>query len=143
MNVHAGKSKFDVRYDDDGGTDLGICRHCVQPHLPFTVGEPVAVPKKGQFYNGRIVAVHDNDRYDVDTADIGLQKKVLGARIRRFDTPELGEGVVIEAKFQGVGKAWYRGKITRVNTDDTFDVAYEDGDKEYGVEAEHIRLAAP
>lgn len=105
--------------------------------------EPIAVQKKGAFYNGRIVAVYDNDTYDVDAPKIGLQTKVKGTRLRRFDSEELGEGVVIEAQFQGVEGIWYPGKITRVNDDGTFDVVYDDGDKEYGVEAEHIRVAAP
>jgi hypothetical protein len=48
----------------------------------------------------------------------------------------------VEAKFQGVGEEWYLARIVAVHDDGSFDVEYDDGDREFEVEPEHIRLAA-
>lgn len=139
MNTNANKGLIDVHYDD-GDKDSGLCRLCVRPFTPFQIDEPVAARKKNTFYSGRIVGIH-NGSYDVQTNEIGLQRNVKASDIQRFDYV-LGDGAVVEAKFQGIGNTWYRGKVVRVNDDDSFDVEYDDGDKEYSVEPEHIRLAA-
>ena len=138
--MNAVKDKIDVLYDD-GDEDKGLCRLCVRPYVPLKLDEVVAVRHKdGSFYEGRVVAIHDNDRYDVETVKKGLQRKVKSTKIRRFDS-RLVEGAVIEAKYQGRGKKWYRGRIAKVNDDGTFDVDYDDEESEYSVKAKHIRLS--
>jgi hypothetical protein len=140
VNTNANNAKIDVLYDD-GDTDKRLCRLCIRPYAPLQIDEPVAIRVKNNFHDGRIVSDHGGERYDVETYTIGLQRNITSSDIRRFDY-ELGDGAVVEALFQGVGNIWYRGKIFSVNDDETFDVEYDDGDKEYGVEAHHIRLAA-
>jgi hypothetical protein len=140
VNTNPNSAKIDVLYDD-GEKDKRLCRLCIRPYAPLQIDEPVAVHVKNNFHDGRIVSVHDGERYDVETHTIGLRRNVGASDIRRFDY-KLGDGAVVEALFQGVGRIWYRGKIVSVNDDETFDVEYDDGDKEYGVEAHHIRLAA-
>ena len=139
--VHSNSNKgvFDVRYDD-GDRDNSLCRRCVRPRLPFEIDEPVGVRKGGVYYTGRIVAIHDGGTYDVEAKGIEIQRNVTTANLYRVDD-SLVLGAVIEAKFQGVGNAWYRGKIVRVNDDGSFDVEYDDGDKEYSVEPENIRFS--
>lgn len=139
-SINPNKGNIDVRYDD-GDKDKGLCRMCVRPYIPLEVDEPVAVRVKNGFHDGRVVGVYDDARYDVQTYTIGLRRNVTASSIRRFDY-KLGEGAAVEALYQGVGDIWYRGKIVQVNDDETFDVEYDDGDKEYGVEPHQIRLAA-
>ena len=87
------------------------------------------------------MATHPNELYDVDAEAIGLQRNISLVNLRRYEQT-LALGVVVEAKFQGEGRNWYPGKITRVNKDGTFDVEFFDGDKEYSVEPEHIRISS-
>ena len=45
----------------------------------------------------------------------------------------------MEADFKGRGK-WYSGKVTRVRSDDTFDITFDDGDSEKRVELKRIKV---
>jgi hypothetical protein len=47
-------------------------------------------------------------------------------------------GMRIEGNYDGEGD-WYPGVIAKVNTDGTFDIAYNDGDEEEGALAENVR----
>ena len=101
--------------------------------------ELISVRKDGAYYAGRVVAIHDGGTFDILTEKIGLQKNVTTSMLQR--SPQvLGVGAVVQAKFQGAGDIWYRGRIHRANTDGTFDIIYDDGDKEYSVEPEDIRF---
>lgn len=50
----------------------------------------------------------------------------------------LQAGSAVEGNFHGDGK-WYRGKLVRTNPDGTYDIQYDDGDRELEVGAEFIR----
>ncbi|GMH80068.1 hypothetical protein TrLO_g3161, partial [Triparma laevis f. longispina] len=54
------------------------------------------------------------------------------------DAP-IDEGVKVEARYRGKAK-YYSGKITRVRSNGTYDVAYDDGEKEFGVKREMIKV---
>jgi hypothetical protein len=142
VSASCNNGAIDVVYDD-GDLDPGLCRMCVRPHLPFAVDEAVAArDDENTFFGGRIVKVHTKTTtYDIQTMNNGLMKNVSTAHIRRFYST-LKLGARVEAKFQGVGEEWYRAKIVAVHDDGSFDVEYDDGDKEFEVEPEHIRLAA-
>jgi hypothetical protein len=45
----------------------------------------------------------------------------------------IGEGSSVEAEFRG-GSRYYKGKITRKRLNGTFDILYDDGEKETGVD---------
>lgn len=47
-------------------------------------------------------------------------------------------GAHVTANYSGKG-SWYEGKISRCNLDGTYDIAYDDGDSEYGVLSEYIK----
>jgi Tudor domain len=101
--------------------------------------ELVKVRKDGVYYPGRIVAIYEGGTFDVLTDKIGMQTNLTTSFLQR--SPHvLEDGAVVQAKFQGAGDIWYRGRIKRVNADGTFDIVYDDGDKEYSVEPEHIRF---
>ena len=49
-------------------------------------------------------------------------------------------GDKVEARFNGKEK-WYKGEVTRRRSDGTYDIEYEDGDREMRVKAEFVRSA--
>jgi hypothetical protein len=49
-------------------------------------------------------------------------------------------GEKVEAKFRD-GSKWFKGRISRANRDGTYDVTYEDGDKEEAVKHACLRPA--
>ena len=62
--------------------------------------------------------------------------------IRNDDAePELIEGTIVEADFKGKGR-YYPGKISRVRLNGTFDINYDDGEKELGVPRAAIKAKA-
>jgi hypothetical protein len=138
--ANANRAVFAVLYSD-GEKDNAICRICVRPETKIEIDEFVGVRKNGIFYDGRVVTIHPNELYDIDVEEIGLQRNVSFLNLRRYEQT-LALGVVVEAKFQGGGNNWYPGKIARVNKDGTFDVEFFDGDKQYSVEPEHIRISS-
>ncbi|CAM9694653.1 unnamed protein product, partial [Pylaiella littoralis] len=56
---------------------------------------------------------------------------------------QMAKGDRVEARYRGKGTKFYKGKISRVNSDDTFDIAYDDGEREIGIAAEHVRSLEP
>jgi len=69
----------------------------------------------------------------VDAAQLLLQ---CGA-VFEHDSSALCEGDAVEARYQG--RNYYPGKISRDCGEGKYDIAYDDGDKETGVEARLIR----
>ena len=56
--------------------------------------------------------------------------------------PVIEEGMRCKAQFRGKGK-FYPGRIRAVNRDGTYDVDFDDGDKDTGLREEHIESAQP
>jgi hypothetical protein len=50
----------------------------------------------------------------------------------------LAEGVRVEGNYRGLG-LWYGGKVIKVNDNDTFDIQFDDGDRETSVGRSNIR----
>ena len=63
--------------------------------------------------------------------------RLLLERGAAFNSSALCEGDTVEAKYRG--RKYYPGKISRDCGEDKYDVTYDDGDKETGVEARLIR----
>ena len=68
-------------------------------------------------------------------------------RLKRTDAgavlgEALREGMKVEARYRGKTR-YYPGVIKRVNRDGTFDIDYNDGEKEMFVAAELIRSLEP
>ncbi|CAM9984394.1 unnamed protein product, partial [Laminaria digitata] len=51
----------------------------------------------------------------------------------------LQRGDKVEARYRARGTKFYKGRIARVNSDETFDIDYDDGEKEIGISEEHVR----
>ena len=64
--------------------------------------------------------------------------RLLLERGAAFNSSALCEGDAVEADYRGRGK-FYPGKISRDRGDGSYDIAYDDGDEERGVEARLIR----
>jgi len=87
-------------------------------------------------------------QYDDGDKDAGLTKD----SIRRFknvsgqslqfskieDENKLEAGSIVEARYRGKSR-YFPGKISRVCSDGTMDILYNDGEKEFGVSSEYIR----
>jgi hypothetical protein len=93
------------------------------------------------WYTGTIKKVRADDKYDIDYDDGDTEVKISGDMIRTCtvdDGAPLKKGARIEALFGG-GKSWYAGTLTAVHANKTYDVEYEDGDKELKVRRDMIR----
>ncbi|CAB1107264.1 unnamed protein product [Ectocarpus sp. CCAP 1310/34] len=54
------------------------------------------------------------------------------------DTGKYRLGQKVEGRFRGKGR-WYKGRVVGVNTGGTYDVRYDDGDEDLGLDASAIR----
>jgi hypothetical protein len=102
---------------------------------------------KGKFFSGKISRVRLNGTYDVDYDDGEKEMMVAKDLIRakssgnsRNDSKssELEVGAAVEADYRGRGK-FYSGKIARVRPNGTYDVDFDDGEKEMGVPRDLIK----
>merc|ERR1712032_96684 len=53
---------------------------------------------------------------------------------------ELSRGTKVTVNYNGKGK-YYAGKISRVNSNGTYDIEYNDGDRERGVKRDNIKVS--
>jgi hypothetical protein len=95
--------------------------------------------------------VHLNGTYDI-AYDDGEREQGLESRdVRAMDGRggsggggsasggKLYEGDKVEANYRGKGK-WYPGKVSRVRLNGTYDIAYDDGEREPGLAPSLVRL---
>jgi ribosomal protein L35AE/L33A len=101
---------------------------------------------KGKYFPGKISRVRANGTFDIDYDDGEHEMMVSKDLVRPKGRPagrensrvELEVGTAVEADYRGRGK-FYSGKISRVRLNGTYDVDYDDGEKEQGVSKELIR----
>ena len=110
----------------------------------FGKGEKIEALYKGKknWYAG-VVDRYDEDAgtYDVTYDDGEVEKGVKQENIARAPgDSELEVGARIEAKYKGK-KKYYPGKIAARGDDGTYDIDYDDGEKESGVARNLIREA--
>ncbi|CAK4665469.1 unnamed protein product [Aphanomyces euteiches] len=124
----------------------------------FKEGEKIEALHKGKtkYYPGVIARVRSNGTYDVDYDDGEKEKEVVAKYIRskQSSSPKkknsddsdndkkpskFKEGDKIEAQYKGKEK-FYSGVISRCRLNGTYDIDYDDGEKEKEVEAKFIRL---
>ncbi|CAN0116800.1 unnamed protein product, partial [Hapterophycus canaliculatus] len=160
---------LDVAYDD-GEKETGIAEEHVRSLAPsantgvgrssrgikMAKGETVEARYRGKgtkFYKGKISRINSDGTLDVAYDDGEKEIGIAEEHVRSLE-PSAGnghndtgfkmtKGERVEAKYRGKGTKFYKGKISRVNSDDTFDVAYDDGEKEIGIAAEHVRSLEP
>lgn len=112
----------------------------------FATGARIEAKYKGKsvrYFPGLISKVNDDGTYDIlyDDGD-----KETGAKAEHIRVPEnkpserFATGARIEAKFKGQSVRYYPGVISNANDDGTYDILYDDGERENGAKAEHIRI---
>jgi uncharacterized protein YqgV (UPF0045/DUF77 family) len=104
-----------------------------------------------KLYPGTIERVRSDGTYDIKYEDGDVETRVEGDRIDEAvevvgsakkpsspkKTPSFSLGESIQARYKGGAKC-FPGKIHKVRTNVKYDVKYDDGEVETGVEARHI-----
>ena len=106
---------------------------------------------RGKWYRGIISRKRANGTFDIDYEDGEKELGVDSTLIRKLEgSPSLSrgqrndrnrrleEGMKVEANYRGRGK-WFPAVISRERANDTFDIIYDDGDRELGVDRYLIR----
>ena len=154
-------SKYDVSYLD-GDSEENVPEEWISKFVQHKVGSYVEARRHGNVYNDFELATvlkyyEDSATYDlVYDADKEKEKGVTSGLIRAStkekkeeekneennDDDTLKEGDRVEVRYGGK-KKWFLAKIASVHENGTFDVNYEDGDKERAVKSEFIRRFVP
>ena len=109
-----------------------------------------------RFYPGRIASDNGDGTFAIAYDDGERESRVKAALIKLLPetattvrrtsglTPRDSDdfcsvGSQVEANYKGQGK-WYKGEVTKVNKNETYDILYEDGDKERRVRRSRIRV---
>jgi len=154
---------YDINYDD-GESEIGVARGLIFPlassgtnrspsRSSARIEEGSKVEgnyrQKGKWYTGKVTRDRRDGTFDIDYDDGESETRVDEALIRLIGgssslsgstkdiTVELVEGTSVEAFYKG--KKWYPGKISRVRLNGTFDINYDDGEKEIGMTRANVR----
>jgi hypothetical protein len=110
-------------------------------------GDKVEVKYRGgsRYYKGKITRERLNGTFDILYDDGEKEMGVSEEMVRAVGGSSGGgdgftEGDKIEARYRGASR-YYKGKINRERQNGTFDILYDDGEKEMGVDAALIRKA--
>jgi hypothetical protein len=116
-----------------------------------------------KFYPGVISRARLNGTYDIDYDDGEKETSVAAELIRSLSKAGIKEdgdaphktagsrqesppifrvGTPVEALYKGKDK-YYKGKIARIHADGTYDIDYDDGDKETKIPGRNIRPLKP
>ncbi|KUF93048.1 hypothetical protein AM588_10009062 [Phytophthora nicotianae] len=144
---------YDIKYDD-GDVETRVARDLIEPNseekdevLPtkkssgFRVGQSVKARYKGgkKLFPGKIKRIHSDKTYDIMYEDGDEEKRVKTEYIESADnlsdediksaktsskTFKVGQKVKAHYK---KGKRLFPGKISRVRSDGTYDIDYDDG----------------
>ncbi|KAH8065394.1 tudor domain-containing protein [Aureococcus anophagefferens] len=147
-----GDGTFDIDYDD-GERETRVEERLIRKKDggggggdSFREGEKVEARYRGKerYYPGEIRRDRGDDTYDIDYDDGETETRVKASYIRSKDgggsssSDKLREGDKVEARYRGREK-YYPGRIERDRGDGTYDVYYDDGEKETRVEERLIR----
>ena len=110
-----------------------------------------------KYYAGEITRVHSDNTYDIKFDDGERKSKVIERQIRletsssarsnsssrdgsRVSSPrgKYEKHDRVEAKLKGWTK-YYPGKISKINSDGTYDIKFDDGERKSNVKALYIR----
>jgi cytidine deaminase len=156
---------YDINYDD-GERELGVAANLVRligssstkPNkaapLQLREGDKIEARYRGRerYFPGVIKRANRDDTYDIAYDDGERELSVAADLVRLIGSTssnkeaaatavQLREGDKIEARYKG-RERWFAGVIKRANRDDTYDILYDDGEREAGVEARLVRLVS-
>ncbi|CAM9167814.1 unnamed protein product, partial [Phaeothamnion confervicola] len=164
MRVRAGGTRFDIDYDD-GEKEAGVTadrlrrppRHGDDRRDGGGIGGgggdgggggklqvddriEANYRGEGRFYSGRVTRVRLDGTCDIDYDDGTKEERVRPAFVRRpVRAGDLAVGDRIEANYKGRGR-WYGGRVARCRLDGSYDIDYNDGEKEERVARALIRF---
>merc|ERR1719498_1718215 len=131
-----GVREADIQADDSGGGGGGKLREGDQVEARYR--------GKSRYYPGKISRDRGDGTYDIDYDDCERESRVSEELIRSLESggggrdsspsrrTRLEEGMKVKANYRGKGKM-FGGTIKRDNRDGTYDINYDDGDREMGV----------
>ena len=162
---------FDIRYDDgkrETGVDADMVRLADSNsndgsdsdavNVDLDVGDEIEARYGGKsaWYKGTIMRKRSDGTFDIEYDDGDKESRVTPELVRRVGATSstkgrsrsasragaksIKKGSKIEARYRGRSK-WVGGSVSRVNVNGTFDVRYDDGKRETGVDADMVRLA--
>jgi hypothetical protein len=99
---------------------------------------------EGNWFPGVILAENSDGTYDIHYDDGDEEKHVNEKLIRKFSNSastatQFSVGCKIEARYRAQ-ETWYPGKIVLNRGDGSYDILYDDGEKELRVRGELVRL---
>jgi Ca2+-binding EF-hand superfamily protein len=124
-------------------------------HDNYEVGDRVEAIFKGKgskWFGGTITRVNRDGTLDVRYDDGETETSATQDNVRKYAGDEsnqrrslrnqpIQEGAKVEARFRGKAR-YYPGVVRRVNRDGTFDISYDDGENETGVEGDYVRFTS-
>jgi hypothetical protein len=144
---------FDVKYDD--GTSVNqVLVDKIRYHNECTYKEGDRVEgrfgRRDKWFPAKVSRVNRDGTYDLEYDDGDRESNVIPSCVRLLNSnsnaeiltsasPTLKEGDRVEGKYKG-GDKWFKGRVTRVNRDGTYDLEYDDGDREFKVISGCVRL---
>merc|ERR1719498_2368470 len=136
-----GVREADIQADDSGGGGGGKLRE----------GDKVEARYRGKsrYYPGKISRDRGDGTYDIDYDDGEQESRVSEELIRSLESgggrdsspsrrSRLEDGMKVKANYRGKGK-FFGGTIKRDNRYGTYDINYDDGDREMGVREADIQ----
>lgn len=116
----------------------------------FKVGDMIEARWKGGsvWYKGTISAVAADGTYSIAYSDGDKESGVKEANVKLQAAPapapaaavvKFKVGDKVDSHWKG-GTVWWKATITKVNANGTYDVLFDDGDKESGIAAASVRV---
>lgn len=110
----------------------------------YAVGTKVEARwKGGMWYKGTVAAIAADGTYSInyDDGDKESSVKESNIKLQAVAAPAAAYkvGDKVDAHWKG-GQVWWKATISKVNADGTYDVNFDDGDKESNVPAISIRV---
>jgi Ca2+-binding EF-hand superfamily protein len=129
---------YDIDYDD-GEKEMGVEKSLVRV-LATSSSSRFDRDSRSSLDRDHRRDDRDRDPRDRDSFDRELDRS--RDRDRGKEPDEIAVGSVVEAQYGGRSR-WYRGVIARVRVNGTYDIDYDDGEKEVRVDKALVRLVAP
>ena len=136
LKLEDGQTLLDIARSNKKQAAIGALLDC------FREGDAVEADyhRHGHYYAGKITSVREDGSYDVLYDDGDAEACVAPESVRRRSEepevarPETGEpafsvGDAVDARYRGRAKT-YPGAIEKVHEDATYDILYEDGERE-------------
>lgn len=117
---------YDIAYDD-GDSESGVPSNCIRK-LTASAAVAPSVPESRVIQTTPAAAPSL-----LLSPTVGATQATPAAVIL-----SLNVGDMVECNYDGAGQ-WFPGKISQTNKDGTYDIAYDDGDSESGVQIKNVR----